>query len=178
MLKGLPAELTNDQWQMVAEINRAPLPALPKIGDKAFSGVMKLLDTLPRRRDDADSGEVRYRVYEIGLRHLPAAQIWWTVHEAIKRCKWCPTVKEFIDIAEEWQRADDPVLVKREASRRFNQERIRRMRVRSPAPPLTQDMVDAMTEEQQRMGLKCGALIEKDGKVLVNPEPIEEEPQA
>lgn len=39
-----------------------------------------------------------------------------------------------------------------------------------PAPKMTQADVDAMSPELVRMGLTCGALIERDGKVVVNPE--------
>jgi hypothetical protein len=174
MLRGLPERLTPDQCKVLAEINRSPLPKLARIGDEAFAQAMKLLDTLPRRRDDADGGEVRYRVYEIGLRHLPATQIWWSVQEAIKRCKFCPSVREFLDIADQWRRSDEASEVKREAARLLNRERIRRLADRKPAPPLTQDMVDRMSDDEKRLGLTCGALVERGDKIIPNPDPIGE----
>lgn len=173
MLQALPDRLTPDQCQMLAEINRAPLPELGRISDNAFAEVMKLLDTLKRKAVDEDSAALFYRVYERGIRHMPAKQIWWAVDEAIKTCTFFPTVAEFIKIAERWQRADEAVLVKREAARLLNRERIRRLNVRKPAPPLTQDAVDRMAEDEKRLGLKVGALVERDGKIIPNPEPME-----
>ena len=170
MLAALPAELTDDQWQMLAEINRAPLPALPAISDDAFAEAMKLLETLPRAKRDDRTGELIFRTYSHALRHMPAKQIWWMVDQAIRQCKFFPTVKELIDIAEKWQRRDDAVEVKREASNRFHRERLRRMRQRKPAPPLTQEMVDAMDEPMRLLGLKTGALIEVGGRIVPSPE--------
>jgi hypothetical protein len=173
MLQALPDTLTSDQCKVLAEINRAPLPELAKISDKAFAEVMKLLDTLKRKAVDDDSAALFYRVYERGIRHLPAKQIWWTVDKVIETLTFFPTVAEFLKIAERWQRADDAVLVKREASRLLNRERIRLLTApRFAPPPITQDAVDAMDEKMKSIGIACGALIERDGKVTPNLEPV------
>lgn len=173
MLQALPDVLTSGQRQMLVEIVREPLPPLPQIGDDAFAEVMKVLSTLKRKRMDDDSAELYYRVYAAGIRHLPAKQIWWAVNKAIQTLTFFPTVAEFIQIAEQWRREDDPVLAQREARRLLNRERLRINSARKAAPPLTQDMVDAMTEEHRRLGITTGALIERDGKIIPNPEPMD-----
>lgn len=166
-IAALPETLTDDQWEMVGTVCRAPLPEQARIGDDAFAEALKLIETLPRRRDDAETGELRYRIYERGIRHLPAAQIWWTVDRVIRECRFCPTVSEFLNLAEDWTRKDEAVQAKREASLRFNRERVRRMKARKKATrPLTQEDVDKMDGVLISMGLKAGALIERDGKVV------------
>lgn len=41
---------------------------------------------------------------------------------------------------------------------------------RLPAPKLTQENVDAMSPELRSIGLKCGALVERFGKIVVAPD--------
>ena len=176
-LEALPHRLDDEQFAFVRQIAGATVPELPRIGPDAFAKAMKMLDTLPRRRDDADSGELRYRVYELGLRDLPAKQIWWTVEEAIRECKFCPSVKEFRDLAKGWVRQDEALLAHRLARRLASSEaRARHFDSLPPPPdppPLTQEVVDAMTPALIRLGLKTGALVEQGGKVVPNPEPSE-----
>ena len=183
MLKALPDRLDDEQFALVRQIARAPVPELPRIGSEAFAKAMKMLDTLPRRRDDADSGELRYRVYEIGLRDLPAKQIWWTVEEAIRERKFCPSVREFRDLAKGWVRQDEALevnrLARRLAASEINARHLDSLPKPPDPPPLTQEQVDAMTPEFINLGLKTGALIKDEtGKVVVNPEPTQREPAA
>lgn len=173
MIQAMPERLTDEQFGQVQAIAKATLPSLPGMSERAFGEALKLLDTLPRRKDDTDTGEVRFRVYRRCLSHIPAPQMWWTVEEAIKRCRFCPSVKELLDISEEWQRDDEAVRAKREAKRRAireaNQRHIESQR-RPPAPPITQETVDQMDAALIALGLKCGALIEVNGKVVPAPE--------
>jgi len=129
--------------------------------------------SLARRTTDAEIGEVQIRVYRRCLAHLSAPQMWWTVEEALKRHKFFPTVKELLDIAEGWERRDEATEAHRLAKLLLNREVNRRLREqnrKAPAPPLTQEMVDAMAPELRSMGLKLGYLIEQDGKVIPAPE--------
>lgn len=175
MLKELPEALTDEQFAQVKAIARADLPSLPRIAERAFTEALTLLDaSLPRRKDDAATGELKFRAYRECLSHLRADEMWWTVREAIKRCRFFPTVKELLDIAGEWQRRDDAVeahrLAKLLAIRESNRRQIVSTRKPTPPPP-TEEEIAAMDPALRSLGLKLGHLIERDGKIIANPEP-------
>lgn len=167
--------LSDEEMHEVCRIARTDPPPLPLIGDKGFAAALAVLETLPRRRQDTLDGEVRFRVYRQCLSHLPAAQMWWTVTEAVKTSKFFPSVKELLDLAEGWHRDDvaaqAQALARRVAAREARRREAAAARRRAPPPPLTQADVDAMSPVLISMGLKCGALVKVDGKVVPNPEP-------
>lgn len=175
MLRSLPSALTDEQFAQVKAIAKAPLPSPARIGDKAFEQALMMMATsLARRTTDPELGEVQIRVYRRCLAHLSAPQMWWTVEEALKRMKFFPTVKELLDIAEGWERRDDATEAHRLAKLLTNREVNRRLREqtrKAPAPPLTQEFIDKMDPEMRSLGLKLGHLIERDGKIIPNPEP-------
>ena len=175
MLKGLPSSLSDQQFEQVKAIAKSDVPALPAIGPKAMTEALTMLDSsLPRRKTDTASGDLRLRAYRQCLSHLRADQMWWTVQEAIKRCQFFPTVKELLDIAEGWERRDEATEAHRLAKLLVNREVNRRLVAQSrkaPAPPLTEEAIAAMSPELRSMGLKLGHLIEVDGKVIPAPEP-------
>lgn len=180
MLKSLPPILTDEQFNQVRAIAKAPLPSPKPVSDENFGKAITLLETsLKRRKDEVTSpedAEMRMRVYRKCLSHLSHPQLWWTVEQAIARMTFFPTVKELLDIAEGWERRDDATEAHRYAKLLTNREVNRRLKEQSrkaPAPPLTQEAVDAMPDELRSMGLKLGHLIERDGKVIPNPEPEE-----
>jgi len=173
MLKAFPSSLTDEQFEQVKAIAKADVPPLPAIGPKAMAEALTMLDSsLPRRATDTASGELRLRAYRQCLSHLRAEQMWWTVQQAIKECRFFPTVKELLDIAEGWERRDEATEAHRLAKLLTNREVNRRLREQSrkPAPPLTQELVDGMAPELKKMGLKLGYLIEVDGQVVPAPE--------
>lgn len=175
MLKALPTSLTDEQFNQVKAIAKAPLPSLPRVGDEGFGKAMKLLETsLKRRKDDAEGdGELKFRAYRKCLAHLSHPQLWWAVEQAMVRMTFFPTIKELLDIAEGWERRDEATEAHRLAKLLANREVNRRLKEQSrkPAPPLTQEMIDKMDPEMRSLGLKLGHLIERDGKVIANPEP-------
>ena len=174
MLRNLPPALNNEQYAQVKALAKASPPSLPGIGEKAFVEAMTMLrSSLPSRKAGDETGEVHMRVYRRCLSHLSAPEMWWTVEQAVKRLKFYPSVKELLDIAEGWVRRDDATEAQRLAKLLVNREVNRRLREQSrkaPAPPLTQQVVDAMAPELRSMGLKLGYLIEQDGKVIPAPE--------
>lgn len=172
LLRSLPLRLDDRQLAQVKAIAKADLPLLPSIDEKSFTECMRALTILPRRADDDVTGEIRVRIYGKSLGHMPKVQFWWIVEEAVKRCKWFPSIKELLDIGGEWRRRDDATEARYEARKRLAAElSAREMDYRrKPAPTITQDAVDSMMPELVRMGLKCGALIEIDGKVVPAPE--------
>ncbi|MDC8755840.1 hypothetical protein OIK40_14420 [Erythrobacter sp. sf7] len=134
---------------------------------------MKLLEAcLPRRKDDSDTGELKFRAYRKCLSHLSKPQLFWTVEQAIKRQRFFPTVRELLDIAAEWASTDDDAKAQRLARRLAAREANRRhiASTRTPGPSL-EEMLETMAPELISLGLKLGHLIKRDGKVIVSPEP-------
>jgi hypothetical protein len=174
MLKALPASLSEHQFQQVKAIAKAPLPCLKPVTDENFGKAIMLLEnSMKRRKDESDAdAELKMRAYRKCLAHLSHPQLWWAVEQAMIRLTFFPTIKELLDIAEGWERRDEATEAHRLAKLLLNREVNRRLKEqnRKPAPPMTQEMVDAMAPELRSMGLKLGYLIEQDGKVIPAPE--------
>lgn len=176
MLRNLPASLSDQEFEQVKAIAKAPLPSPAPLTDENFGKAMKVLEvSLKRRKDMADDdADLMLRTYRRALAGLSHPQLGWAIGEAIRRLTFYPTVKELLDIAEGWERRDDATEAHRLAKLLTNREVNRRLREQNrkpPPPPLTQEAVDAMPAELRSMGLKLGHLIEVDGKVIPNPEP-------
>ena len=139
---------------------------------------MLSLTTLPRRNDDDLTGEVRLRIYQSCLTFVAREQLDWMVQQTVMTCKWFPTIKELIDLADKWVRDDRPAKVKRTAQTLYRRElQIRdrdKWKNRAEVKPLTQADVDGWAppfrDSLISMGLRCGAVIEVDGKILISPE--------
>ena len=175
MLKALPTTLSDNDFAQVKAIAKAPVPSLKGVGDDGFGKAMKLLETsLKRRKEDAETdGELKFRAYRKCLAHLSYPQLWWSVEQAMVRLTFFPTIKELLDIAEGWERRDEATEAHRLAKLLANRENNRRLVAQSrkaPAPPLTQESVDAMSPELRNLGLKLGYLIEVDGKIVPTPD--------
>ena len=175
MLKALPAALSDHQFEQVKAIAKAPLPSLKPVSDENFGKAIVLLEnSMKRRKDESDAdAELKMRAYRKCLAHLSHPQLWWAVEQAMMRLTFFPTIKELLDIAEGWERRDEATEAKRLAKLKVNVEVNRRLREHSrkaPAPPLTQEAVDAMAPELRSMGLKLGHLVEVDGKIIPAPE--------
>lgn len=174
MLKSLPTILTDEQFEQVKAIARAPLPSPAPLNDENFGKAMKVLDVSLKRRKDMQDGDadLMLRTYRRCLSHISHPQLGWAIGEAIKRLTFYPTVKELLDIAEGWERRDEATEAHRLAKLLANRENNRRLIAQSrkaPAPELTQEFIDAMTPELRSIGLKLGHLIEVDGKVVAAP---------
>jgi hypothetical protein len=175
MLKALPASLSDQQFEQVKAIAKAPLPSPAPLDDENFGKCMVLLEINLKRRKDLsdDDADLMLRTYHRCLAHLSHAQLGWAVGEAIKRLTFYPTVKELLDIAEGWERRDEATEAKRLAKMLVNVEVNRRLREQNrkpPPPPLTEEAIAAMPQELRSIGLKLGHLIEVDGKVIPAPE--------
>lgn len=157
---------------VVSEVARCSLPALSVSDERHFAAVMKGLQILPRKADDGLTGELRFRAYYGAMGDLPRDQLDWTMREAIKRHHFFPSVKEMLDIADGWRRADDASLAKRIARAKMRDEMARRERAARPKPlPLTQADIDEMPLEMVRLGIKVGAIVQDEvGRYLPAPE--------
>lgn len=175
MLRSLPARLNDQQLAQARAIAKASLPSPAPLTDEGFEKAMLTLAILPRRKDDETTGEVRMRVYRQALGRMPKAQFLWTVARAIERSKFFPSISEFLAISKEWKRWDDACEAQREARIRVAREENARHidSHRRRAGPLTQEIVDGMSEAMKALGLRVGALVEVDGKIIPNPKPQE-----
>lgn len=170
-IQALPIRLSDEELRLVTSIAKADLPSPLPTDDKHFAACMKALSILPRRKDDEATGELRFRIYRSTLGHLPRIQLDWMVQEAVKRFEWFPSVKQLLDLADRWTRRDEAVEAKRLARSKMIQEHSARDidARRKKSQPLTQADVDVMSPELQSIGLKCGALLKVDGKVVPAP---------
>lgn len=101
------ARLDNDTMSALAEIARAPLPALPPIERDVLVKSLAALDAaLPRRRSDDDSGRLMLATYVRKLGHMPKAQIDYLCNVALDTLEWFPTIAKCKQIAEGWKRPD------------------------------------------------------------------------
>jgi hypothetical protein len=140
---------------------------------------MLALSILPRQKDDEVTGDLRLRIYSSTLSHLCREQLDWTTREWVAREKWFPTPSGLIDLASKWERDDEATRVRRSAravlkrhiDSRADAERLARQ---ATAPPFNQAFVNSWTGPNRAslvsMGLRTGALIERDGRVFINPE--------
>jgi hypothetical protein len=116
---------------------------------------------LPRQSADDINGKLRLAAYRRKLGHLPAAQVNYLADQALERCKWFPTIAECLAIAAEWQRGDEPVLVKARAERVARDERQARLddaRRALRIGELDQDGIDAL-DERIRIILEAEGLL-------------------
>jgi hypothetical protein len=172
-LATLPDRLDDETLARVENIARSPLPALPACDGRHLAQALRMmLAVLPRRQADDLSGELFVAAYERQLGGFPNEAISYLCDQAIKVCKWFPTVSECLETLADWRRNDDAVHRQRQAEIRAQRERNLRMNAEMesrrlpPPPPLSQADVDAMPEKLVKIGLSCGALVhDNDGNV-------------
>ena len=134
-LTNLPERLDDQTLAELATIADCPLPEPLPCSDEHFSRVLRMmLAVLPRRRADELDGELFVTAYERGLRDHPRDAIDFMCDEAIRRCKWFPTVAECVEIISEWVRNDAAARRREAAARAASHERYLRWSESRPAP--------------------------------------------
>lgn len=168
----LPERLDDAALAEVQAIASAPLPELPKCDARTFGQVLRMmLAALPRRQADDISGELFVAAYERQLGHLSHPQAEYLLDRALNKCRWFPTIAECHELLSDWRRRDDAVIRQNRARSLAEAEyRARRLDERgweqARSMLMTQQQVDAMPAELQRIGLKCGALYQDEtGKI-------------
>lgn len=168
-LSTLPERLDDEMLERVTDIARRPLPALsPCDRQRLVQALRMMLAVLPRRQADDVSGELFVAAYERQLGHYCNEAIEHLCDEAMRTCKWFPTIAECLEILSGWRRTDEAVRRKSEAERIASRERRERSwekiraRQEEPTPPITQEAVDAMDDTMRRLGVTCGAIIQDD----------------
>lgn len=159
----------------LAEIANEPCPPAERCDAKHLGQCLRMmLAVLPRRNADDLSGELFVAAYQRMLGDMARDRVTFMADQAMRRCKWFPTIAECIEIADDWRRSDAALtdwLDRTSIARRLMQgERLARQADnRIPPPPveqITQEQVDAMSETMINLGLGSGALWrDEDGRV-------------
>lgn len=175
-LADLPDRLDDTMLTALETIARSPLPRLPSCDERHFAQCLRMmLAVLPRQQTDDVGGELFVECYRRQLAEWPNEAISFLASRASADCRWFPTIAECREILHRWRRSDDAT-VRREraaslASRERNLRYAERLPPVEPAPPLTQEAVDAMPEPLKRLGLSAGYLVQNDdGSVSPAPE--------
>jgi hypothetical protein len=104
----LPARLDDEMLAMVEALARAPLAPLPPCSDPKFVTAMRyLISSLPSKAQDDLGGDMRINAYRRTLGGYPEDAISFLTGEALRTCKWFPTIAECIEIIGRWERNDD-----------------------------------------------------------------------
>ncbi|WP_156799835.1 hypothetical protein [Novosphingobium resinovorum] len=143
----LVARLTNSQLATAQAVAFAPLPAIAQADAQFLAQSLLMLDVLPRRRDDELGGKLRVRAYQIAIGVRPKDAIEFMVAEALRTCRFYPSTAECIAILSRWERSDEAVRVRREASaavRHERQARFDEMMARLAAGEVEQAEIDTL----------------------------------
>ncbi|MXP24829.1 hypothetical protein GRI39_02050 [Altererythrobacter indicus] len=161
----LPARLSNQELAKLDEVAKAELPALPPSSKEHFARCWSFLDAnLPRREVDDDTAKLRIGAYRRKLGHLPQAIVSHIADTALERCRWFPTIAELLSFAEEFERNDEAVVVKRKAealARREREARFEEARRSLLAGTLDQASIDALPD-RWRVIFETQGLLRKD----------------
>lgn len=175
-LDSLPERLDDLTLAEVEKVAATPLPGLPICDDRTFGQILRMmLAALPRRQADDISGELFVAAYERQLGHMSKPQAEYMMDKALRTCRWFPTIAECLELACDWTRRDEAIIRQVKARRLAEREHSERQQDRftwklEMMEPITQARIDAMPEELQCLGIKCGSLIrDAGGKVVPNP---------
>ncbi len=103
VVRSMPDRLTDHQMETLERIASRSVPTLTKTDDDHLATHLQILDAnLPRRKEDRGNGELKAEAQFSVLRDMPRMQIEWMVGEALVRLNWFPTIKQIIDLCDEW----------------------------------------------------------------------------
>jgi len=177
--------LTDSQLAAAEAVASAPLPALLAADTQFFAQCLRMLDTLPRRKDDDVGGKLRVRAYEIAIGHPSTAELEFLVREALRTCTFYPSTSECVEILSRWSRDDAAVKERDRAATAARHERQARfdeaMRWLARGECAQAD-IDALPQRWKEMAETYGHLRrDEDGHFVLRssaraPEPVAERP--
>jgi hypothetical protein len=103
------ARLTDEELAALDAIVAAPLPPMAGTDERFLAQCLRMMSTLPRRKDDDVGGTLRVRAYQIAIGSYPKLAIEFMVVEALRTCQFFPSTSECLAILERWKRNDDAV---------------------------------------------------------------------
>ena len=132
MLNGLPTRLDDPILAIVRDIASMSLPSLEIADDRFVAICMKTLDAnLPRKATDVDSARMRLQTQERAFAGVPRQALSWATEQAVRTCKWVPTIAELLALVNQWKRDDESLrartraraMVSHELQQRLNEAR-------------------------------------------------------
>jgi hypothetical protein len=161
-----PVRLSDNDLAAALAVASATLPALAQPDERFLEKCLRMMTTLPRRKDDSVSGQLRVRAYQLAIGNYPCLALEFLVTEALRACKFFPSTAECVEILSGWQRNDDALRAKRAAEtavRRESQARFDDVMQRMADGECEQAEVDALPRGWKSIAEMRGYLRLSDG---------------
>lgn len=177
-LERLPARLTDTELSALKEVASAPLPLPAACDDLHFAQCFRLMSAvLPKQSKDELDGKLFVAAYRRILQEYSRDAISYLTEEAMRNCRWFPTIAECLQILESYRRDDDDTRFKAAIHARINQENRHRWEEERQAeldrPPvivrnqLTQEDVDCLPPYLVKLGLSLKTIeYDETGKLV------------
>jgi hypothetical protein len=167
----LAVRLTDSQLAAAEALAAAPLPALVAADTQFFAQCLRLLDTLPRRKDDDVGGQLRVRAYELAIGKRSKVELEFMVTEALRNSKFFPSTSECVEILSRWSRDDEAVKERNRAetaARHERQARFDDVMRRLSRGECDQAAIDALPYRWKTMAETYGYLrCDEDGRFVL-----------
>jgi hypothetical protein len=155
-----------------------PPPSIPSCDDDHFEKSMRALAILPRRAEDAVTGELRFAIYRRLLGHFSRAAISHLVETALSTLDWFPTPKQCLAILDGWRDHDlvahkHRTVMAASAIRHERQARINDVMLLLERRALDQEQIDALSDQMRQIGAERGFLrLHDDGVYRARAVPV------
>ena len=104
------ARLDDQTLAELRAIASSPLVDLPPCRTSHLNKVLRtMMAVLPRRNADDLAGELFAAAYEDALWQFPGEAITWLGRQAMRECRWFPTIAECLERLQGWTRDDGAV---------------------------------------------------------------------
>lgn len=169
------SRLSDHQLAEMEAVVNSPPPSIPSCDDDHFEKSMRALAILPRRAEDAITGELRFAIYRRMLGHFSRAAISHLVETALSTLDWFPTPKQCLAILEGWRDHDAVVhkhrtTIAASAIRQERQARLNDVMGALDRRDLDQEQIDALPDQFKVIGAERGFLrLHDDGVYRARP---------
>lgn len=172
------SRLNDRQLAEMEAVANLPAPSIPSCDEDHFEKSMRALAILPRRAEDAVTGELRFAIYRRMLGHYSKAAISYLVETALATLDWFPNPKQCLAILSGWRDHDAVVHKHRTvmaagAVRQERQARLNDVMGALDRRDLDQEHIDALPEQMKVIGAERGFLrLHDDGVYRARPIPV------
>ncbi len=149
------------------EVASAPLPPPAACDDLHFAQCFRLMSAvLPKQSKDELDGKLFVAAYRRILKEHSRDAISYLTEEAMRNCRWFPTIAECLQILENYCRDDDDTRfrwaveerIRKERHARWEEKRLAELEPETERRPLTQENVDRLPPYLVKLGLSIGAI--------------------